>query len=278
MTPLIKWAGGKSWLLPEIVKRMPHKYGRYFEPFAGGAALFFHLEPEKAVLGDMNEHVINTYKTIKHSTISAEIHLLGHVEDHNKRHYYRTRAVWNRTFWTQPDTVHGIGNQWGRRTAQFLYLNRTCFNGLWRENKAGKMNVPMGRYKNPRIYDAALLESAQRVLKNADLMVLPFWTTVMTAKKGDFVYMDSPYDPISATSSFTAYSHNAFGRAEQKKLVEVVDELSDKGVNVMISNSNTRWVREQYRGYDITKVYRPGTMSSKKDGRGRVAELLIRTY
>lgn len=280
MKPILKWVGGKSALLPEIVKRLPRKWKTYYEPFAGGAALFFHLEPERAVLGDMNENVINTYRSIVHARVVVETYLEVFAEEHNKRHYYRQRAVWNRSFWshTPLPPLPPIGNQWEVRAARFLYLNKTCFNGLWRENKRGKMNTPMGRYKNPAFPTREQLESAQSALVHADLRVGPFWMTIHDVKKGDFVYFDPPYDPSSKTASFTAYGRDAFGRDEQKKLAKVVDELGDKGVNVMVSNANTRYVRELYRGLDIRKVYRPGSINSDTSKRGKVAELLITNY
>lgn len=280
MKPLLKWVGGKTALLPEIVKRLPKKWRTYYEPFAGGAALFFHLEPKRAVLGDMNENVINTYRAIVHSRVVVETHLEMFAEDHNKRHYYRQRAVWNRTFWSQPPLppLPPIGGQWECRAARFLYLNKTCFNGLWRENKRGKMNTPMGRYKSPAFPTREQLEAAQGALRFADLRVGPFWMTLYDAKRGDFVYLDPPYDPSSKTASFTNYGRDAFGRDEQKKLAEVVDELGDKGVNVMVSNANTRYIRELYRGLDIRKVYRPGSINSDTSKRGKVAELLITNY
>lgn len=280
MTPLIKWVGGKTCLLPEIVARMPKKFGTYFEPFAGGAALFFHLEPESAVLGDMNEHVINTYRSVLRCCFVVDAELEHHAESHTKRHYYATRAVWNRTFWSErQDTgVDSVGNRWAHRAAMFLYMNRTCFNGLWRENKRGKMNVPMGRYKNPTIYNPVLLRTAQLVLGHATFRVGPFWQTVQTAARGDFVYFDPPYDPISATSSFTAYGRAGFGRHDQAMLCYTAAELAARGVKVMISNSNTRFIRELYRDFDVRKVYRRGTMNSDAQKRGRVAELLITSY
>jgi DNA adenine methylase len=260
---------------------MPKKYRTYYEPFAGGAALFFHLEPKRAVLGDMNDNVINTYRSIVHCRIVVEVAHGALAAEHNKRHYYRTRAVWNRSFWSRipdpPLDVH-LGDRWPHRAAQFLYLNKTCFNGLWRENTQGKMNTPMGRYKKPSFVTAAELDDAQRVLEKATLRVGPFWQTVMDARRGDFVYMDPPYDPTSKTASFTAYGRDAFGRDEQEKLAEVVDELGDKGVNVMISNANTRFIRELYKGLDIRKVYRRGSINSDTSKRGRVAELLITNY
>lgn len=283
MKPLLKYVGGKTCLLPDLVKRMPKKYGTYYEPFAGGAALFFHLEPTKAVLGDMNEHVINTYRCIKNVRVLVEHAIETHNDwtRHSKGLYYKTRAWWNRTTWSaiaDPPVFSPTGDRWAHRAAAFLYLNKTCFNGLWRENRQGKMNTPIGRYKKPSFVTPAMLEEAERVLKAATLTVGPFWQTVREAKKGDFVYFDPPYDPSSKTASFTAYGRDAFGRDEQKHLAMTVDDLGERGVNVMISNANTRFIRELYKGLDIRKVYRRGSINSDISKRGRVAELLITNY
>lgn len=282
MKPLLKWVGGKTALLPEIVKRLPKKWKTYYEPFAGGAALFFHLEPKKAVLGDMNENVINTYRSVFLRRVVVDISHQDLVAAHNKRHYYKIRALWNRTFWseTPPPPLEPVGPQWHKRAAMFLYLNKTCFNGLWRENKRGKMNTPMGRYKRPSFVTSDDLVEAYWAFQRSkvDLRVGPFWMTLHDVGRGDFVYLDPPYDPSSKTASFTAYGRDAFGRDEQKKLAEVVDELGDKGVNVMVSNANTRYIRELYRGLDIRKVYRPGSINSDITKRGKVAELLITNY
>lgn len=280
MKPILKWTGGKTALLPEIVKRLPKKWGTYYEPFAGGAALFFHLEPAKAVLGDMNDNVINTYRSLAHAAGVVDLHLDDLIAHHGKRHYYKIRAVWNRTFWSQTPLppLPQIGDRWTTRAAHFLYLNRTCFNGLWRENKRGKMNTPMGRYKTISRPSPEDIDRARLLLQRADLRVGPFWMTLHDAKRGDFVYCDSPYAPVSKTASFVSYGRDGFNDDDQIKLAEVARDLRKRGVNVMLSNSDTPRVRQLYRGFRIERVTRPGTMNSNTEKRGRVSEVIIRGY
>lgn len=276
MKPLVKWAGGKTKLLPELVKRMPKKYGRYYEPFAGGAALFFHLEPAYAVLGDLNNDLVNTYTMVMYEPERVLRALRGHAAKHSKRYYYDIRDRWN--YRERPFRLKIA------RAAAFLYLNRTCFNGLYRTNRDGHFNVPMGTYKNPRIHNAEIVRAAHRILGRehcgapaVQIRHFNYKHTVHDATYGDFVYFDPPYDPLSATSSFTSYLGPGFNRNDQRELAELAAQLAAKGVNVMLSNSNTKFIRDLYRGigFKLHRVSCPRAINADASKRGDVSELII---
>lgn len=271
MKPLLKWVGGKQRLVDEIVKRMPKKYGRYYEPFAGGAALFFHLEPENAFLADTNGDLIAMYKAVTHVPEDVIAELAKLKRRHSPAAYYRIRERWNTARATMDPA---------RAAAMFIYLNRTCFNGLWRVNADGHFNVPIGKYVNPAIHNPALVRAASKVLLTTSLQQQPFDVSCSWAQPGDFVYFDPPYDPISATSSFTGYAKAGFGAEMQAKLADEAHALSSRGVHVMLSNNNTPLIRKLYpRGrwkHHRVKISRP--INSKADGRGDVVELIITSY
>lgn len=291
MTPLIKWVGGKRWLVDTIRKRMPSVTRDYYEPFVGGAALFFDVAGETRELEDLveaggpkvrragllpafflsdaNPDLISMYSAIAARPEEVSRALLVHARAHAKnqsRRYELVRRLWNRR----------VGDIY-ERAAMFLYLNRTCFNGLWRVNRQGEFNVPMGRYEDPGLVAvASRIHAASRVLKLAKLSTQSAFDC--PAGAGDFVYFDPPYDPISSTSSFTSYDVAAFGDREQRTLARITRELAAKGAHVMVSNSNTKLIRDLYKGLHIKRVYRTGSINSNPSGRGRVAELLITTY
>lgn len=286
MNPIIKWVGGKRWLVDKIVACMPPTFRDYYEPFCGGAALFFSvadpLETKgradsqmygrtvRYVLSDANRDLIQMYTAVRARPHAVVAELQRHEAAHrrnDRRRYDLVKSIWNR----------GVGDEY-QRAAAFLYLNRTCFNGLWRVNKSGEFNVPMGRYnkKTQTICNSDALDSAGRILRRAEFHVRSAFDC--PAGASDFVYFDPPYDPISSTSSFTAYSSGGFGEREQTTLARRVRELANLGAQVMVSNSNTKLVRELYKGFRFRRVYRSGSFSSNTRGRGRVAELLITTY
>lgn len=265
-TPIIKWVGGKTRLLPEILARFPAAHGRYFEPFAGGAAVFFHLGPTAAVLSDRNRDLIEMYRTVAADPDGVLRVLALHKQHHDEAHYYQTRARWNdrSVSWTPLD-----------RAATFIYLNRTCFNGLYRVNRAGDFNVPMGRYKNPAICDPAVLHAASAVLRRATLLCGDYADAVATATAGDLVYFDPPYDPVTPTANFTSYTADSFGPADQRALADTVRTLADRGCAVVLSNSDTPLVRSLYRGLRIDRVRCPRAINSDPSRRGDVDEVLV---
>ena len=265
--PIIKWVGGKSRLLPELLLRAPKAFNRYYEPFVGGGALFFALAPKHAVLGDMNEALIDMYQTLVFDVEGVIACLRQHKRQHTEDHYYEVRTWWNEE---RSKCIDGVSV-----AAAFIYLNKTCFNGLWRVNKSGEFNVPMGDYKDPAIYDPDALRAAVNVLEKATLMVNEFDITAGNAKAGDFVYFDPPYVPISITSSFTSYTTGVFGEKQQVALANHARDLVDKGVHVMLSNNDVPLVHELYKGFHIDVVQRAGTVSSKGSKRGKVNEVII---
>jgi DNA adenine methylase len=269
-SPIVKWVGGKTRLLPELRARIPKTYKRYFEPFTGGAALFFALEPRDAVLGDMNDALIDMYRAVA-LAVEGVIEELGvHRRLHaREKYYYEVRDQWNAGRWSMDAVGHA---------AAFLYLNKTCFNGLWRVNRKGEFNVPRGDYKDPKIFDPAALRAASKALAKAKLLEDGYGTTSSEAVKGDFVYFDPPYDPINETSNFTSYTKDAFGKDQQKLLADHAGALAKRGVHVMLSNNDTSYVRELYEDFCIDTVQCGRSINSKGDKRGKVNEVIITSY
>lgn len=270
--PFLKWAGGKRQLLRELAAQVDRAkdFGSFHEPFLGGAALFFEmygtnrLESRAAFLSDSNPRLIETYEAVR-DDVEALIHVLRtHASHHTRDYYYNLRG-------SEPKNL-------AERAARMVYLNRTCFNGLYRENSRGEFNVPLGRYKNPKICDAENLRAVSTALQQAKLECRHFDTVLDRAKSGDFVYFDPPYVPLSKTSSFTAYDRNGFGETEQRKLASVFAELDRRSVKVLLSNSMTPLVRELYAGFRVDTIYANRAVNSRADRRGKVAEALVRNF
>jgi len=265
-SPIIKWVGGKSKLLPELIARMPRDgIGRYYEPFIGGAALFFRIAPQRAVLNDFNSDLVNLYATVARDVTSVIKRLEIHRTKHDERHYYAMREKWNEDHaaWPAAD-----------RAATFIYLNKTCFNGLWRVNRAGGFNVPMGRYADPPICVPEALRAAQRVLAGAELRNGDYRTAVADAKRGDFVYFDPPYDPVTPTASFTSYTAGQFGADQQRELADTARMLVARGCRVMLSNSDTPFIRSLYKDFRVDRVKCPRAINSNAAKRGDVDEVI----
>lgn len=264
----MKWAGGKTKLLSELRARAPRGFRRYYEPFLGGAALFLDLAPAKAVLGDLNHALIDTYRALA-SNVEEVISILevlraGYLGG-GERFYYFLREEWNRNeFATSAE-----------RAAAFILLNKTGYNGLWRVNRDGKYNVPAGKYTNPSIFDADHLRAAGAAFARAELRVGTFKTTTADVGAGDFVYFDPPYDPLNKTSSFTAYTKDAFGDAEQAELAQWAAALCRRGATVVLSNNDTPLIRDLYQGFQIETVKCARSINSKGTRRGKIDEVLI---
>ncbi len=265
--PFLKWAGGKARLLPALERRLPPRFGTYHEPFLGGAALFFHLAGagriDGAILSDINQPLVDTYLGVQQATEEVIALLAEHARSHGRDHYYAVRDA------------DPAGLTLAQRAARIIYLNRTCYNGLYRENQAGRFNVPMGRYKRPRICDASRLRAAAHALRAATLRCRPFTDVLARARPGDLVYLDPPYDPLSASASFTSYDRNGFGPRQQERLRDVFARLAAAGVHVILSNSDTPRIRRLYDDYprDQVQVSRP--ISRRAAGRGAVGEVII---
>ena len=267
--PFIKWAGGKRKLVPELVKRMPSSYGTYFEPFLGGGALFFELEPRKAILSDLNSDLTRTYWVVDHSVedlifkldILEAAHRKGGLE-----HYLKVRAQ-NSAKLAQVDCA-----------ARLIYLNKTCFNGLYRVNKSGQFNVPMGKFKSPPlICDADNLRECSKVLSGIEVNYSDYRGSLHKAKRNDFVYLDPPYIPLSTSADFTSYTKKGFGPKDQKELAALARTLKLRGVHVLLSNAGNQLIEELYPKpfFDIEKVAMRRNINSVASKRGDVVEYLI---
>lgn len=271
--PFVKWAGGKNGLINSLMSFIPKNFNSYFEPFVGGGALFFYLKNHKILnskkiyLNDKNSELINAYKQIKinPNELLEELEILK--KNHNKEYFYKIRNLdRNSDFYSFSEVF---------RAARFIYLNKTCFNGLCRYNAKGNFNTPMGSYKNPKIYDKELIFSVHKALKNVSITNKDFEIVSLKAKKYDFIYFDPPYFPLNKTSSFVSYIDN-FSASEQIRLYELFKMLDYEGVKVLQSNSNTDFIKELYKDFEIIKVDSKRAINCKGDKRGKITELIIK--
>lgn len=272
LQPFTKWTGGKRQLLGELRSYMPETYGRYFEPFVGGGALFFDLAPEKAVINDFNEELINTYLQIKNNPAELIDLLIKHKENNSKDYYLELRSA---------DRDGRISRMTGvERAARILYMLRVDFNGLYRVNSKNQFNVPYGRYKNPKIVDVDLLYQISEYLNENDVEILQtdFAEAIKDAQTGDFVYFDPPYIPLNETSSFTSYTHEGFSYEEQVRLRDTFKELTERGVYAMLSNSSSPLVEEFYKDFNIYFVEAQRTNGAKRSSRGKISEIIVTNY
>ena len=271
--PFVKWAGGKNGLINSLVSFIPKNFNSYFEPFVGGGALFFYLKNRKILnskkiyLNDKNVELINAYKQIKinPNKLLEELEILKN--NHSKEYFYKIRNL-DRDF-----DFYSLSEFF--RAARFIYLNKTCFNGLCRYNAKGNFNTPIGSYKNPKIYDKDLIFSVHEVLKNVSITNKDFEVVSLKAKRGDFVYFDPPYYPLNKTSSFVSYTDN-FSANEQIRLYKLFKMLDCEGIKVLQSNSNTDFIKELYKDFEIIEVISKRAINCKGDKRGKITELIIR--
>lgn len=268
VAPFLKWAGGKSRLISQYAPYLPHasSIGHYYEPFIGSAALFFHMQPRPATLGDVNENLVAVYRAVQQD-VEGVIEALSQHRN-TAEHYYAVRAL-------DPQML-----TLAERAARLIYLNKTCYNGLYRENSRGEFNVPFGRYKNPTICDEPRLRSAAAALRDVALVVGDFESIVAAAGNEDYVYLDPPYVPLSPTSSFTSYDRRGFGEADQRRLAAVFQELTARGCQVMLSNSTAPLVYELFadRGHRLVPILARRNINRLAERRGPVKELLILNY
>lgn len=276
--PFIKWAGGKGQLLPELSRRLPKQFGRYHEPFVGGGAFFFYLYNhgllrEGARLSDSNPELIGCYQAIKEEPKKLIDILQKHEQHRTSQDYFLEIRNWDR----MPDFAQRSNVE---RAARMIFLNRTCYNGLYRLNQKGEFNAPYGHYKNPMICDPDNIWAVHQALQQVDLAVCDFGDVQHDADPGDFVYFDPPYIPVSQTASFTSYTAQSFGPEEHRRLAKVCIALARRNVLVMLSNSDTPLAREIYLP---TSEHRSTVYASRKincDGlkRGVVEELIVCSY
>ena len=267
--PFLKWAGGKRQLLPQISELVP-KMKTYYEPFIGAGAVLFHLQPKKAVINDTNAELINCYNIIKNNLDELIEDLNNHKNE--KEYFYSIRELDRMLDYQKLSDTE--------RSSRIIYLNKTCYNGLFRVNSQGQFNTPFGRYNNPKIVDGTVLKAVNKYLNSSDITILncDFEEAVSTAKKGDFVYFDPPYDPISDTASFTGYNINGFNKNEQKRLKDTFEELTNKGVKCMLSNSKTPFITKLYEGYETIDVSAIRSINSNALKRGKIEEILVLNY
>jgi DNA adenine methylase len=266
-TPFVKWVGGKRSIISEITSRVPEKFGHYFEPFIGGGALFFELRDHitTATLADANVDLVLTYKVIRDDVERLIMRLRNHAMKHSKEHYYEVRS-WHDL--TDPIEI----------AARLIYLNKTCYNGLYRVNNSGEFNVPMGNYTNPGIVQEDNLRACNKALQGVELIVGDF--TLISPKEGDFVYFDPPYHPVSATANFVGYGQGGFDEADQERLRNFLVKLHKSGAQVMLSNSNTPFIRKLYSDnfFSVGIVNAPRMVNCKPNKRNSVEEVLITNY
>ena len=265
--PFVKWAGGKRQLLNILLDNAPASYGTFYEPFLGGGALLLALMPARAVVSDTNAELINAYLVIRD-------HLEGLVR--SLRHHRNEEAYFYAIRAQDTAKLNEV-----RRASRFIYLNKTCYNGLYRENSKGQFNAPYGRYENPNVVDAENLSAISAYLRGSEVKILcqDYKTTSMLARKDDFVYFDPPYHPLNQTSSFTKYVKGDFTVPDQEELAETYCTLAQKGCYVMLSNSNTSYIKELYKDFTIIEVEANRFINCQGDKRGKgLFELLILNY
>lgn len=266
----VKWAGGKKQLIEQFKPFFPEKIERYLEPFVGGGAVLFYVlknyKPKKVFIFDINEELINTYEVIKNDVENLIIELKKLKQLHNKEHYYKIRAE-------DPKLLSSL-----TRASRFIYLNKTCFNGLYRVNSKGGFNVPMGSYKNPSILNEDDLKEISKLLKKVKIIKGDFSECLKYVKKEDFIYFDPPYYPLKKGQSFTTYTKGNFLDKEQKQLKEVFSKLDKKGCKVMLSNSDTKFIKNLYKDYKISFVQATRMINCDGKGRGKINEIVVTNY
>lgn len=269
--PVLKWVGGKRQLMPEIEKILPKSYTTYYEPFIGGGAVLFELQPNKAVINDINGELINLYNIIKND---VELLIEDLKKHQNTSEYFYTIRELDR------DRIEYEKLSIIEKASRIIYLNKTCFNGLFRVNKAGEFNSPFGKYKNPNIVDEVTLRAVSKYFNKADIKILngDFEECLKGIRKGAFVYLDPPYDPVSNSANFTGYDKGGFNRDEQIRLKNLCDKLDKKEVKFLLSNSATEFIKDLYKDYDIKIVKAKRSINSNGNSRGEVDEVLVRNY
>jgi len=269
--PVVKWVGGKRQIIEQIVKYVPEHISTYYEPFLGGGAVLFKLQPKKAVVNDINSELINLYEVIKYSVDELIDDLNKHIND--KAYFYSIREMDR-----NPEQYRLLSPV--ERASRIIFLNKTCYNGLFRVNKAGEFNSPFGNYSNPNIVNEATLRAVSSYFNKARITFTcqDFESALKGARKGAFVYLDPPYDPLSNTASFTGYDKGGFDRNEQIRLKNVCDRLSQRGVRFLLSNSATDFIKDLYKDYKLVVVKAKRAINSNADKRGEIDEVLVMNF
>lgn len=271
VSPVLKWVGGKRQLISALTGLLPSRIHSYCEPFVGGGALLFSLQPSEAWLNDINHELITIYEVIKNDVEA----LIKELEKHkNEEHYFYTIRNWDRdkTYYSQLSPV--------QRAARVLYLNKTCYNGLFRVNSAGEFNTPFGHYKNPNIVNASTLKAVHAYFHTARIQFssVDYADVLDHLDKNTFVYLDPPYDPVSDTANFTGYAKGGFDKSEQLRLRDFCHELNRRKIRFMLSNSATDFIRSMYAEYNLTTIQARRAINSVASKRGEVDEIVVRNY
>lgn len=272
VAPFLKWVGGKRQLMPSIVEHLPEniKNLNYSEPFIGGGAVLFHLQPKNAIINDFNEELVNVYNIIKNNLSELIVDLKKH--DNNADYFYKIRGL-DRT--EQFNDLTPV-----QRASRIIFLNKTCFNGLYRVNNAGEFNAPFGRYKNPNIVNEPTLKAVNKYLNANNIIIRSgdYATILEELDNRSFVYLDPPYHPISESSNFTGYVQGGWNIFDQARLRDACNELTERGIKFLLSNSSSPQIKDLYENYNITTVKANRAINSNGADRGEVDEVLIRNY
>lgn len=269
LSPMLKWVGGKRQLLSEIVPMIDKKCSTYVEPFIGGGAVLFNMQPKKAIINDYNKELINVYKTVRDSLNDLLDELKVHEEKNSSDYYYEIRSLDRGAKFKKMSDV--------KKAARIIYLNKTCYNGLYRVNSAGQFNSPYGRYKNPNIVNEAVLRAISKYFNDNEIQILngDYKDALRNLENNSFVYLDPPYMPISTSSSFTGYTEGGFGYNRQVELKQECDKLTNQGIRFVQSNSDCGVIRELYKDYKIKTVKAKRRINSVAKKRGEINEVLI---
>ncbi len=273
--PFVKWVGGKARLVPQLKDFFPESYLEYYEPFLGGGALFFSINPKKSYINDMNGVLINAYRNIRDNPdrvilelkeIEHAYHSLDSLEE--KKHLYLQKR----------QEFNSLASDDFEKTILLIFINKTCFNGMYRENSKGQFNIPFGQHVKPTICDEKNLRNVSNELQKAIISSSSYEKCIENAKKGDFIYFDPPYAPMNTTSSFTTYQAGGFTTEDQIKLRDNFKKMSDRGCKVMLSNSDTELINDLYKEFIIHKVYAARSINATGSKRGKISEVLVTNY
>lgn len=274
LSPFVKWAGGKRQTMNHLLLLKPESFKQFYEPFVGGGALFLELAPNRATINDSNKQLMFVYKCLRNKRLFSKFYdaCKIHEANHSEEYYYQIRDL------DRKKTAYAKLPMYVK-AARVVYLNKACFNGLFRVNGKGQFNVPSGKYKTVKCFDEENIKAVHKYLNKTKPVILckDFAEAVKTAKAGDFVYFDPPYDVVGQ-QSFTTYTAGGFGKKEQERLREVIIELTAKGVLVMASNANTEFIRELYKDFNIHVITAARSINSKGNGRGKVEEVIVTNY
>ena len=271
VAPVVKWVGGKRQILDQITKYVPETFSTYYEPFLGGGAVLFELQPKKAVVNDINNELMNIYEVIRDNVEELIEDLNKHKNDED--YFYKVRELdRDKQRYNKMTPVE--------KASRIIFLNKTCYNGLFRVNKAGEYNAPFGNYKNPNIVNETTLMAVSSYFNKAKIRFTcqDFAEVLKRSRKGAFVYLDPPYDPVSETASFTGYDKGGFDRDEQVRLKKTCDKLNKKGVKFLLSNSATDFIKDLYKDYKIEVIQAKRAINSRADKRGEVDEVLVMNF